>query len=193
MERSPIGELRLSELTPGRTFRFRFPPGHLLRLSAAVEPLGDLVATLDCRSENARRFVSGTADIDVRQDCQRCLVTLARPLSAAFDVELLSEERLARRQAADDPPHEVYMVSDGVLDTLALLEDELLLAIESRPCQAEPCENMPAMSFGPGAGAPEPAQEAGAADDRQKPFEGLKALLAAQAEDDDPATGPESS
>lgn len=184
MERSPIGELRLSELTPGRTFRFRFPLRHLKRLAAAVEPLGELDATLDCRSENGRRFISGTAAIDVRQDCQRCLETLARRLTADFDVELLSEARLARRQAADDPPLEVYMISDGVLDSLSLLEDELLLAIESRPCQAEPCENMPAMSFGPGTSVPEPAQASDAADDRQKPFEGLKDLLAAQKDDE---------
>jgi uncharacterized metal-binding protein YceD (DUF177 family) len=149
-----------------------------------VEPLGELAATLDCRSENRRRFVRGTAAIDVRQDCQRCLETLARRLTVDFDVELLSEERLARRLAADDPPQEVYMISDGVLDSLALLEDELLLAIESRPCQAEPCENMPAMSFGPGTSVPEPAQASEVADDRQKPFEGLKDLLAAQKGDD---------
>ncbi|MEM1229333.1 MAG: YceD family protein [Pseudomonadota bacterium] len=181
MEQTPAGVMRLSELTPGRVVTLK--DANLPRLGAAVALHGEASGRFEARREGRRAFLSGTGNAQVAQTCQRCLGLLERDLTVAFDLELVSEEQLARRQRDGDAGElgDLYVVSDGHVDLRTLLEDELLLAIDARPCRADPCSNMPAMAFGPeDAGSTALASPATSS---QGPFAGLKDLLAQESDE----------
>ncbi len=191
MEQTPAGMTRLSELTPGRVVAV--VDEDLPRLNAAVVQLSEASGRFEARREGARAFLSGTGHARIVQRCQRCLDDLDRELAVSFDLELLSESQFARRQRDGEAGQlaDIYVISDGCVDLRALLEDELLLAIDARPCRTDPCSNMPAMAFGPeGSAAPQATSATG----DEGPFAGLKELLdgersATESEPEGPAPG----
>ncbi len=78
-----------------------------------------------------RQWIDGEASATVRVTCQRCL----EPMSVALDARIRLAVDADEDQLPDD--REAVMSDNGDLSPLALVEDELILALPIVPMHAE--------------------------------------------------------
>lgn len=83
------------------------------------------------RDEEGRRVISGTLDTAVEVACQRCLQDMTLALHSEIDLFAVDTEE-ALQELRDDQDG-VVIPEDGLLDVLALVEDELLLSLPMIP------------------------------------------------------------
>ena len=108
-----------------------------------------------------------TAKTSVPLTCQRCMVTVATPLEVDQWYRFVATEDIA--MAEDDESEEDLLVMAPQFDLLAVLEDELLMALPLVPMHDE-CPVAPVMQAGEEALAKEAVEK----DEKPHPF----ALLA---------------
>ena len=78
--------------------------------------------------ESGQPFAKGMASVEVELTCQRCLDPLRINLQADFSLQIIWSED----QFANVPPeHEPWVVVDRFADPIAMVEDEILLALPS--------------------------------------------------------------
>ena len=106
-----------------------------------------------------------TANTDLPLICQRCLTVVDTPLQVDQWYRFVATEEIA--MAEDDEAEEDLLVMEPQFDLLALLEDELLMALPVVPMH-EHCPSEPAMQ----ADTP----DAGITDDKPNPFAVLAQL-----------------
>ncbi len=72
------------------------------------------------------RVISGSIDMDVDLDCQRCLTPVSVKVESQFEVAIVATDESAR----NIPNHyEPVIVEEDTLDLVPLIEEELLLAL----------------------------------------------------------------
>ena len=132
------------------------PGGSLARLEAEAPALGPLAVTLAFRMDGqGRPWVTGNAKQMVNATCQGCLGERPHLLDVSFDLCMLPEGPAA--QAAAER-HDVLTVEGDSVAIGDIVEDELLLMLPERLCEAVPCPHAPAVSF-PAEGADAGAEE----------------------------------
>ncbi len=85
------------------------------------------------------------ADASVPLTCQRCMAAVQTPLQVEQWYRFVASEEIA--MAEDDASEEDLLVMEPQFDLLALLEDELLMALPLVPMHDE-CPVLPAFSAG---------------------------------------------
>ena len=180
---TPSGDrLRLKDLLGRPPLTRSIPESKLLRLAQVAE-LGssaqvELVVNTDA---SGRHWLEGTAVVSAQPECQRCLEPVVTTVKAQFRLWLLSERAEARLKATNLEvlqEHDVRLIADGMIDLVALVEDELLLELPEQPCLEASCPRMPALTFPADADQlADAVQESEGAPSTQRPFSGLKALL----------------
>ena len=174
---------------------------HPCRLAAAVDVLIGLEArfqlTLD---DHGRPRIEGRAKARVKMPCQRCLEGVEIDVGADLGSVIWF---------GDEPPAEwadfdcdVIVSESSEMTFAALIEDDLLLALPQQVCRVSDCPRLPVLTY-PAEGYTAGSRQAGKArkagedalngpegqvnddlaDDRQRPFAGLKELLDGQTDD----------
>lgn len=119
--------------------------GVLTRLEAEAPVEGALSVTLSFRMDSlGRPWVTGSAKQLVTATCQGCLVERSHLLEVDFDLCMLPEGPAA--QAASER-YDVLTVDGDTVTIADIVEDELLLALPERLCEALPCPHAPVGSF----------------------------------------------
>ncbi len=165
----------------GETLRGTLPASRLPRLA---ESLLDGAASIELAIDGARVVGPDGApqdQVELRSNarltlaCQRCLAPLEVAIDGASSFVLVRDEAAAdawdERHAADDAAPEP-LVADKHFDTLAWVEDELLLALPLAPRHDGPC---------PAAAAVQ-EHDADAADGARSPFAALASLSKGKAD-----------
>lgn len=103
-------------------------PDQCERLSEAVLEIEAPVKALLSFAVNERghRAVSGSAFATVSVECHRCLEPMQVSLKAELDVEIVWSDEAARKVPRDCDP---WVVEEDSADIIALVEEELLLAL----------------------------------------------------------------
>lgn len=86
--------------------------------------------------EERLRFLSGTADVEVRMLCQRCLKPVDITLNAELNLGIVSSEEAAKNLPKRYDP---LLVEDNELDPAQAVEDELILTLPIIPAHTD-CE-----------------------------------------------------
>lgn len=104
------------------------PTGRMHRLASAVIELGKAVAFEASFSidENGRPLIEGRAETEVTLRCQRCLESMAATIQAPFRLAVVVSEADAERLPEE---LDAVIVEDGIIETAAMVEDELILAL----------------------------------------------------------------
>jgi len=120
----------------GRSFRGRLPVQRFDRLAPLLYASeGELAVRLEFRLDERRiRTVRGTIEGELTLVCQRCLNRLRFPVDLKFRLGIVSSE--AEMDRLPDG-YEPLLVSGEPIQTLAMIEDELLLAIPAIPLHAD--------------------------------------------------------
>ena len=105
-----------------------------------------------------------TAELDIALSCQRCLGVVRLPIQIERAFRFVPDEALAAQE--DEDSEEDVLVWDKRFDALALLEDELIMALPMIPMH-EACHGEQALTSDQEEGAPE----------RPNPFPVLSKLL----------------
>jgi uncharacterized protein len=92
------------------------------------------------------------AEAAVPLACQRCMATVTIPVAVDQTYRFVATEEIA--MAEDDQSEEDLLVTEPQFDLLALIEDELLMALPLVPMH-EVCPDAPALRDEPAAAAPE--------------------------------------
>lgn len=108
-----------------------------------------------------------TAQVALPLTCQRCLTPVATDLTVDQWYRFVASEEIA--MAEDDEAEEDLLVMAPQFDLLALLEDELLMAVPLVPMH-ETCPQTPKFSVS------DPAVEAAEAEPKPNPFAVLQQL-----------------
>lgn len=155
------------QVTARRVFEGRVPLASMVRLASLLERAeGDVVFSLEFdRDSFGVAFVHVKADAALPLACQRTLERFFLPVTVDQRMGLIRDES---EESGLLPEYEALLVDpSGELETLALVEDELILAI-------------PVIPVAPGSEAVEKewagAGEAAAATEKPNPFAALAAL-----------------
>ncbi|MEX0900159.1 MAG: YceD family protein [Gammaproteobacteria bacterium] len=101
-------------------------------MARLVELLVDATGSVDSDLRfSERQWIDGEASARVRVICQRCL----EPMAVAIDVPIRLAVDAELASLPDD--REAVMSDDGRISLLALVEDELILALPIVPMHAE--------------------------------------------------------
>lgn len=185
---TPSGDrLRLKDLIGRPEFERSIPVHKLQRLAqlATLERPAQ-VSVLVATDASGRHWLEGHAAIALASQCQRCLEPVAGTVTTQFRLWLLSdkaEARLKERNLEVLQEQDVRLIVDGMIDLVALVEDELLLELPEQPCQDPVCPRMPVLSFpaDPGLLAEQGIGQEGTQGDNEeqtrRPFAGLRELL----------------
>jgi uncharacterized protein len=126
----PVG---LAEV--GRSFRGEIAVSAFQRLQPLLADAGGVLkVSLEFRlDERLIRALKGTLDGEIRLVCQRCLRTLVYPLRLDFNLGIVTREA-----EIDLLPkgYEPLLVSGEPLNTVEVVEDEVLLVIPAVPMHA---------------------------------------------------------
>lgn len=117
----------------GAAFEEQWPIERFTRLCAVLaDTSGSVEIKLAFKRENDNIIVTCALATQAKLICQRCLTALTASLDVARTYQVVQEE-LPQMQLAYEP----LEVPDQMLDVLALLEDELLLALPIVPMHAQ--------------------------------------------------------
>ncbi|MFK7913734.1 MAG: YceD family protein [Pseudomonadales bacterium] len=184
---TPSGDrLRLKDLIGRPVLERSIAASKLLRLAqlATLERAAQ-VTVLVVTDASGRHWLEGTASIALASECQRCLEPVQSTVSSQFRLWLLGSKAEARLKTSNLEvlqEHDVRLIVDGMIDLVALVEDELLLELPGQPCQDSSCPRMPELSYPADAGsraergAQQESRTQGESQTR-RPFAGLKELL----------------
>lgn len=101
-------------------------------MARLAELLVDVAGNVDSDLRfSERQWIDGEASATVRVTCQRCL----EPMSVALDARIRLAVDVDDAQVPDD--REAVMSDNGDISPLALVEDELILALPIVPMHAE--------------------------------------------------------
>lgn len=187
MDTPSADRLRLKDLIGRPAQQHRVPAAKLQRLAQLAKLAGPANAHIEVLTDaSGRHWLQGSVAAAVEAECQRCLEPVSTQLTAQFRLWLLSEKAEARIKAEGLETlqsNDVRLIKEGMIDMVALLEDELLLELPEQPCQDLECPRMPVLSFPAqtdrGAGT-EAKSDAGpgtgteATTDRRRPFADLR-------------------
>ena len=110
----------------------------------AVEPEGRVRWTLSGATHSVKGgadqvWLSVTAELDMALSCQRCLGSVRVPVQVERQFRFVADEDTAASE--DEDSEEDVLVLEKSFDALALLEDELIMALPMIPmheaCQSE--------------------------------------------------------
>ncbi|SEP64734.1 uncharacterized protein SAMN05216600_101200 [Pseudomonas cuatrocienegasensis] len=137
----------------GATLEGELQLAHLQRL---CDPLADNAGTVRAkfvfaRDERNAVVIHSELEVDVKMVCQRCLELVALPIQSACDYAVVKEG--ANTQSVPQG-YDVLEVGEDPLDLLALVEDELLLALPIVPAHDPKDCQQPA-----GLDEPEPSED----------------------------------
>ncbi|TVP52428.1 MAG: hypothetical protein EA349_15535 [Halomonadaceae bacterium] len=131
-----------------------------------VSDEGEMHATLHFSFDSEkRRVLQGSVRSQVQVRCQRCLEAMSQQLDSDFLVAVVASDDLARELPAEFEP---VIVSEQELDLLALLEDELIMALPDFPLHQE--QECPATPVLEDINASANAELADAAQEKENPF-----------------------
>ena len=193
-------EIHLESLSPSGANSDDIEP--LVRLASAVSELVAVSSQFSLSLDDyGRPCLAGQATATVVMPCQRCLEGVTLEITAELDQVIWF---------GAEPPGElveagvdVLLSASSDMSYAALIEDDLLLAIPQQICRDQKCTRLPVLAYpAPGYRSADSA-EAGStegstegvieesaelstevlADDRQRPFAGLKDLLQSSSED----------
>ncbi len=86
--------------------------------------------------DQKRTTVTGSLEVDVELQCQRCLANTTYPVSISVNVAIVStEEQVKMLPRTIDP----WLVTEANADLYGLIEDEILLALPMVAYHPEPC------------------------------------------------------
>lgn len=120
----------------GRSFRGEVAVREFQRLRPLLsDSEGVLRVQLEFRLDERRiRVLQGSIDGEVRLVCQRCLQALAFPLQLNFSLGIVTDESEIDRLPEG---YEPLLVSGDPLNTVEVIEDEVLLAIPAVPTHGD--------------------------------------------------------
>lgn len=181
-------DIHLDSLSPSGAVADDIEP--LGRLAAAVSELVAVRSRFGLSLDDyGRPCLSGQATATVVMPCQRCLegVTLEITAELAQVIWFGAEPPGELVEAGVD----VMLSASSEISYAALIEDDLLLALPQQICQDQNCARLPVLAYpAPGYRSGNESQEGAReepaevlADDRQRPFAGLKDLLQSSSED----------
>jgi uncharacterized protein len=130
MSRQPLPEyldpVRLAD--QGRVFDGSIANAAMKRLNESSESAqGEALVHLEFgRDSGHRRMLRGWARTEVELTCQRCLEQYKQPLSAEFQLAIVTDEEQAERLPEDYDP---LLYSGRPMRTAAIVEDELILSL----------------------------------------------------------------
>jgi uncharacterized protein len=128
----------LSFAREGRSLQGELPVSGLERLHEDLaEIAGVIVYRLNgriSRQGNPQLVLEVVGEIPVV--CQRCLGRLDYPLSIASTIELIADEADLSQDALEDDSRD-FLVAQKELDVVALIEDEIILALPVAPRHKE--------------------------------------------------------
>lgn len=78
------------------------------------------------RNEKGLKTIHGTASVSVQMQCQRCLETSTQEIHTDIHLAVVKDESQLGESEADLEP---FLTSEEKVDVVALVEDDLLLAI----------------------------------------------------------------
>jgi uncharacterized protein len=116
----------------GRSFRGEIAVGALQRLRPLLADAdGVLKVSLEFRRDERRiRVLQGTLTGEIRLVCQRCLRPVVHPLQLEFSLGIVTQEAEIDLLPAG---YEPLLVSGEPLNTVEVVEDEVLLVIPTVP------------------------------------------------------------
>ena len=116
----------------GRSFRGTLPVRRFERLAPLLHSAqGELAVRLEFRLDERRiRTLKGAIQGELSLVCQRCLNGLRFPVDVQFSLGIVSSEAEIDRLPEG---YEPLLVSGDPIQTLAMVEDEVLLAIPAIP------------------------------------------------------------
>lgn len=85
-----------------------------------------MVAMSFSRSSLKYPLVKGTIEGQVVQTCQRCLTNTNVTINSQFELLLVSSEAV---ESAIQEGHEIYEYNEQLIETVSLLEEEVMLAL----------------------------------------------------------------
>ena len=155
-------------------------------MASAVATTGSDVVQVQLqfqRDDRGRSLVTGSVQVPVALDCERCLEQVEHALVARVDAVLV------RNDAAAEDVHgrDAIVLEDRKVSLAGLLEDDLLLSLPMVACDAgQDCPRRPTLEYGPGAEA-ESQQAALDGGDRTAhgPFAALRHLVESKPDDRD--------
>lgn len=114
------------------------PLKRLKRLATyLVDTDGDINVSLNFGVDEQRLpYLAGTADIDVKMLCQRCLGTVDIPLNAELNLGIVADEEAAKNLPRHYDP---LIVEADYFDPASAVEDELILSLPIMPTHDD-CE-----------------------------------------------------
>lgn len=125
-------------VTDGRSFTGEIALSEMPRLRTVLcEPSGDVrFAMVFERDSHGRATVHGTLEAVLSLECQRCLQPFGFPVSTAFALAAVTCP-----EQADELPEQFdpLLTEERLLRPLALIEDELLLAVPLIPKHPSEC------------------------------------------------------
>ncbi|MGI9323670.1 MAG: YceD family protein [Pseudomonadales bacterium] len=184
MNTPPGTRLRIADLARRSVFKHSIPAGSLTRLAAVAEVRESIHAEFAFRIDaQNRHWLSGKASGTVAQECHRCLEPVTRSISSEFDLWLVTERELPHLQKLQNLDREqllsadLHVLIDDVVDLHTLIEDELLLTLDSQPCQDAACPSMPVMTYGAESEVQTSDEQSQHAAETHRPFAELKQRL----------------
>ncbi|OWT53575.1 YceD family protein [Candidimonas nitroreducens] len=158
----------------GQRLEGRVPLRRFARLLEGLPAQGDAQADWSLRGEQdalGRRFLHLHVAAGIVLECQRCLSPFVWPLDASSTLEVVASAAQLDDGGGDEGAEPVErIVASRRLDVLALVEDELILAVPYVP-KHEQCPDAPKPS-GDGAASAAPDSSLG----RPSPFAALGRL-----------------
>lgn len=156
------------------------------RLAGSVEQLLAVSASFGLSLDDyGRPCLQGSANARVVLPCQRCLEDVEMDIQAELGSVIWQGTEPPTELAQSEL--DVILCPNSQMSYAALIEDDLLLALPQQVCQLEDCPRLPALQFpAPGFAAADRMQKQSGqpleeedtlADDRQRPFTGLRDLL----------------
>ncbi len=100
----------------------------MARLCAVLaKNVGEVSVTLEFGVDTqGYKYIHGSFSTVLCLQCQRCMLPFEYPIQAEFNLSPVSTDRQAELLPA---PYEPVMVSEQPLDTISMLEDEILLQL----------------------------------------------------------------
>lgn len=124
----------------------------------------EVTGSLTLSVGDQRPRLQGECQAVVTIDCERCLAPVSIPVHGHFDLIVVDRIEQADAYGADAP---VVVAPKGQLDVVAMLEDEIILALPLIPMHDDTNCDGGQRQFGP---ADEPAPV------RENPFQALESL-----------------
>ena len=136
----------------------------LVRIRELGGSVGEVAGSITLTIGDGQPRVHGDCRAVVTMDCERCLAPVSLPVEGRFDLIVVDRIAQADAYGADTP---VVVAPRGRLDVVAVLEDEIILALPLIPMHEDTNCDGGQRQFGP-AGEPAPV--------RENPFQALESL-----------------